>query len=225
MAWKITWVAIRGKSRKAVFLDLHLRGTGVFVGSLDGPTCGAALKEGWYAVLAVDDQAQYCRDQNRLAAAASIGAEALVCHLHEGSMYSSAAGWCDGREVWSVAHDAGKTLQTAGGLPACFAAIRDELAVAQALHDALPQTRPVPFARSSFPPDLLQVIAQSEPGRFPPFDRAISGLMRTNYMFDAPVALCEQLTGFRHDRLTGGIGDMPFEILEGAMRPAFRRRP
>lgn len=43
-----------------------------------------------------------------------------------------------------------------------------------------------------------------------------------NYVFDVPVALAEQLIGFRHDVTPPGRGDRPFEVLD-SIRSGWRR--
>lgn len=56
--------------------------------------------------------------------------EIVVCSLNDHVMVSSAEGWRDGVQLWSVEHDSDQGeehLEVSGLLPAGFAAIRDRL--------------------------------------------------------------------------------------------------
>ena len=64
----------------------------------------------------------------------SQGAEVVAFFTEDHVMFSKAAAWCDGREVWSVVHDVQKGLRhlkAEGQLPTEFASIRDRLLAEQ----------------------------------------------------------------------------------------------
>jgi hypothetical protein len=90
---------------------------------------GAGLPTGWYLI---------CHWRHEFTDAElqklSVGGEVVACFVEEHVMVSRAAGWKDGRELWSVTHDAEKDLShldVRGTPPPQFARIRDELTAKQ----------------------------------------------------------------------------------------------
>ncbi len=137
------------------------------------PFCGGRLPSGWYLV--IHGGHEFTIEE---AARLSRGCELVACFVDERVMVSRAAGWNDGREVWSVIHEAGEDplhLDVRGVPPAGFAAIRDRLTK-----------------------------QQEEDGS-------------CDFMFDIPVSLAAELTGYRHD-----VG--PGVALENFAKPSFFQR-
>ena len=68
--------------------------------------------------------------EKKMLARASAEAEVVCCFVEEHCMCSSAQGWRNGSEMWSVFHEAAtggiSHLETKGDLPAAFNGIRDQ---------------------------------------------------------------------------------------------------
>ena len=93
-------------------------------------------------------------------------------------MCSAASLWADGRQVWSVMHEARRKiehLETKGSLPPMFAPISERLRAEQAA--------------------------------------AGGNKAKVDHIFDIPVEMVAQLTGYRHDRVMPELGDRAFEVL------------
>jgi hypothetical protein len=124
MGFSLTWVAARGKSRDRVLADLELQGTDAWEELPESPITGAQIPGDWYAVIFNGDiTAIFAGDALRRL---STGAEVVVCTVEEHVMCSGAFGWKNGREVWSVRHDAqvdADGIAAAGKLPQQYAAI------------------------------------------------------------------------------------------------------
>jgi len=157
MGASLSWFAVRGKTPEAVLQDLGLRN----VGKEHRKTrfCGGALPSGWYLV--IHGRHEFTNDEVRRL---SLGCEVIACFVEEHVMFSSAAGWKDGEQMWSVAHDAQEGdghLEVQGKPPTGFAAICDCLTKQQ----------------------------QEDGG--------------ADFIFDIPIALAAELTGYRHDGRPG----------------------
>jgi hypothetical protein len=123
MGASLSWFAVRGKRPELVLQDFGLKSVGKEY--RDTPFCGGPLPNGWYLV--VHGRHEYT---NAEAQRLSRGCEVLACFVEEHVMVSRAAGWKDGKEVWSVTHDAGQDdlhLEIQGDPPDGFTAIRDRL--------------------------------------------------------------------------------------------------
>jgi hypothetical protein len=125
MGFSIAWVAVRGRFHSAVLAELGLRGTGQYEEFPESPLACACLPTGWFLVF---DNRCELPDPLPLARL-SAGAEVVTCFVEEHVMVSAAGGWRGGRQVWSIRHEAEKSishLAAAGELPPVFASIRDE---------------------------------------------------------------------------------------------------
>jgi len=114
----------------------------------------------------------------------SSAGELVYCYVEEHVMYSSAASWKDGKQIWSVIHDAQngiRHLDVSGDVPKVLAVIAEKLNAEQ---DAYSDKKP-----------------------------------EVDYIFDIPVELAKELTGFRHDQDMPGMLDDAFEVLEPIKDP------
>jgi hypothetical protein len=116
-----------------VLATLELRGTNTYEQIPESDLTGASLPSGWYLVTANNGFPTFAEDTTlrRL----SQTAEVVTCFVEEHVMCSAASLWADGRQVWSVLHDAGKGiehLKSKGNLPPMFAPISERLRAEQA---------------------------------------------------------------------------------------------
>lgn len=135
MGSSLSWVAVQGRQPEVVLAQFGLRATGRYQEAPEAPTVGVKLSGGWYIVVAnrCDFPFVHRRALRRLA----LASEVVMCTVEEHVMYSAAIGWADGREVWSVDHDARqgiRHLDACGALPPAFAEIRDRLEADQEAH-------------------------------------------------------------------------------------------
>ena len=133
MGFSLSWAAVRGGTPQSVQAVLGLQGTGAHEESPESPITGAELPGGWYMVASNRDGLRLTEDAV-LGRLSGVG-EVVTCFVEEHVMCSMAAGWRDGRRVWSVRHDAQSDpehLEVEGDLPAAFVAIRDRLRAEQA---------------------------------------------------------------------------------------------
>ena len=99
MGASLSWFAVRGKTPEAVLQDFGL--TSVGKEHRKTPFCGGPLPSGWYLV--IHGRHEYTgAEAQRL----SRGCDLIACFIEEHVMVSNASGWKDGREIWSVTHDA-----------------------------------------------------------------------------------------------------------------------
>ena len=123
MGASLSWFAVRGKTPEAVLQDFGLKNVGKEY--RETPFCGGMLPSGWYLV--IHGRHEFTNDEVRRL---SHGCEVIACFVEEHVMVSRAAGWKDGKPVWSVAHDAEQGdghLEVEGSPPAGFPPIRDRL--------------------------------------------------------------------------------------------------
>ncbi len=114
--------------------------------------------------------------------------EVVYCFVEEHVMVSAASGWKDSKSLWSVVHDG------QGGI--------NDLQVEGSL--------PASFASIRD----RQKVKQDEGEKL-----AIDGEeFAVDHMFDVPVDLAQELTGFRHDRDAPGIEGDAYEVLENAKK-------
>jgi hypothetical protein len=126
MGYSISWIAIRGKDRDVVCSEFHVEPTGEFEDVPESPVVGARLPTGWYLLFINDRSLPGSGVLGKL----STRAELVCCFVEEHVMCSSASGWQNGKEQWSVTRDAqqGLThLESTGDLPWAYAAIHDDL--------------------------------------------------------------------------------------------------
>lgn len=132
MAFSVTWVAARGKSRDRVFADLGLESTGNWEEAPESPIVGAQIPGGWYGVIFQSGDVDLSADGalQRLAT----GAEVVLFTADEQVKSSAAFGWKNGQEVWSVVRDAETApdeVVATGKLPRPYASVVKELRAQQ----------------------------------------------------------------------------------------------
>src|SRR5688572_23335796 len=103
MGYSISWAAVRGPTRLALYEELGLRGTGEREDFPEAGITGAELPGGWHLVVSNRDRLRFT-EAAVLARLSSIG-EVVMCFVEEHVMCSFAAYWRGGHEVWSVHHD------------------------------------------------------------------------------------------------------------------------
>jgi hypothetical protein len=127
MGFSLEWLAVKNGKRDSVLASLGLRGTGRREEIPESDLTGTSLPGGWYMI--VSNHGSPALMEKKMLARASAEAEVVCCFVEEHCMCSSAQGWRDGSEIWSVFHEAGtggiSHLETKGNLPAAFNAIRD----------------------------------------------------------------------------------------------------
>lgn len=125
MGWSLSWAALKGGDVQRVCSLLGLRQTGKQEGVAESKISGAVIPSGWYVVVFNRKEIK----DHTLEKLSQTG-EVISCFVEDHVMFSSAAGWKNGRQVWRVAHngeeDAVLHLDTSGELPAEFEAIRNE---------------------------------------------------------------------------------------------------
>ena len=128
MGFSISWVAVRGKPVSTLWEELGVRPTGERDEFPDFPIAGAELPGDWYLIFADHFDSPFLEEAalERL----SSGGEVVTCAVEEHVMFSEAARWQDGRQIWSIRHDAQegiKHLEANGELPPTFLSIRNRL--------------------------------------------------------------------------------------------------
>jgi hypothetical protein len=137
MGYRISWLAVQGGDKRAVYDRLGLAPTGETGLAFDHPTTGSQLPSGWTIVgfnemghrLVEDDEVK------RLSA----GWTVMACNLCETTMCSTATLWKDGEEVWSVFHfsnDGVDDLTAGGDFPPEFDTIEAHYRALQAKESA-----------------------------------------------------------------------------------------
>src|SRR5262245_46002965 len=117
MGFSLSWFAVKGKAPERVLAEMGLRPTGLTV-SWDHRErdVAATLPAGWYLISR--NRHEYT---DSLLRKLSQGAEIVAYYTEDHVMFSKAAAWRDGGEVWSVVHDEQKDLrhlEARGQLPA-----------------------------------------------------------------------------------------------------------
>jgi hypothetical protein len=127
MGYSLSWFAVRGKSPELVLSQLELHATGTREEIPESPIVAAELPDGWYLVLSNQDT-RFVEDASLRRISA--GCEVVSCFVEEHVMCSEARGWKDGKELWSVCHDAQvgiDNLEKMGALPSTFSSIHTRL--------------------------------------------------------------------------------------------------
>ena len=123
MGDSLSWFAVRGKTPEAVLRDFGLKNVGAAY--RDTPYCGGMLPSGWFLV--THGWHEFSTNEVR---SLSRDCEVIACFVEEHVMVSRAAGWKDGKQIWSVSHgadDSDDNLEVEGEPPAGFPMIRDRL--------------------------------------------------------------------------------------------------
>jgi hypothetical protein len=126
MGFSISWIAFKGLGKTEVLRRSGLRDAGCKEETPAPSFCLAELPAGWVILFANCFDYVTPRRLTLLSAAATV----LACKIEEHVMFSAAAGYLDGQEVWSVWHDAQRSiynLETEGALPPELQPIRQRL--------------------------------------------------------------------------------------------------
>jgi hypothetical protein len=200
MGYSLSWLAVSGKPQRAVYDELGFRPTGEREEIPEADLTGATLPNGW--CLIVSNRSGQVASDAAMERLSSSGCELVTCFVEEHVMFSSATGWKDGRKSWSIIHDAQRGIQhleTAGELPPAYGSIRDRLFARQAEENL----RKAGLRRPLFP---RKVLAIEEMG--------------CDYIFEIPIEVARELTGYQHDRDIPEMTGEPFEVLIGAVPKA-----
>jgi hypothetical protein len=131
MGFSLSWLATKDKSPQAVLHELGFQDTGKRQAFTDRDLSAVELPSGWYLIVAEHSE-RVAPDpiMERLTS----DSEAVTCFVEEHVMVSQAAGWKNGRRIWSVIHDSQfglDHLDAQGELPEKFVHICDSLASKQ----------------------------------------------------------------------------------------------
>ncbi|MCA9254335.1 MAG: hypothetical protein KDA33_01800 [Phycisphaerales bacterium] len=103
MGFRMSWIAIRGIPPDIALDSLSLERTGTRESTPESPIACASLPNNWFLIV-INDHIPSITGPDAVAAI-SIGGKAVVCHVNETTMDSSAAGYEDGDQTWSVVHN------------------------------------------------------------------------------------------------------------------------
>lgn len=121
-----SWLAVRSERADEVLGALSIVRTGEFEEAPESKICGIGLPSGWYLVLW--NRCDYA--EGLPLAELSRGGEVQTFSVEEHVMVCGTAHWSEGREQWSVWHDAQEGedhLDTGGTLPRELVDIRSTL--------------------------------------------------------------------------------------------------
>jgi hypothetical protein len=118
MGFTMSWLAVRGIDKNALYDRLGVVPTGEIGISLDHPITGQVLND-WTIVVFDELAHRFVGDDEvkRLSAGCTI----MACNLCETTMCSTANLWENGEMVWGVCHfieEGWEDLETTGDLPA-----------------------------------------------------------------------------------------------------------
>lgn len=127
MGFSLARLAVRPGGQKELLRSMSLRTTGAVEDIAESPLLAADLGEGWTLVLS---QGEQLPAGDTLCASLSVGSELVRCVVEEHVMFSGAWGWQDGKQIWSVVHDAQvalEHLELSGQAPHALETIREEV--------------------------------------------------------------------------------------------------
>jgi hypothetical protein len=181
MGLSLSWVATKTASPQEVLAAMELRPTGKKEDFPKSRLSAAQLSNGFYVV-------KFSRKELRQSKLKEFSRafDLLYGFVEEHVMCSTVASWHNGKEIWSVAHDAQEGvmhLVEKGSLPTGLAAIRDRLFTEQ-------KSR---------------------------------GQEDVDCIFDIPVELAAEITGYRYDQDIEGLGSYAFEVLEPVKQSMLER--
>jgi hypothetical protein len=166
LGYSISWVCFKGLDETEVLRRTGLRDTGVYDEANEAPFSLARLPTGWLILWSNDI---FYASAERLAELSN-KTMLIAGQAEEHVMYCGISAFDSGREIWSVEHDAQKSLydiEEKGRPPAEFAAIKGELIAEQ---KAWGDKKVEGFG------------------------------IGVDYIFEIPKRLCLALTGFSYDR-------------------------
>ena len=125
MGFSISWIGFHGITKSDVLLRTTLRDSGVVDEGLEAPFSIAEFPSGWIILLSKDFNYASPARVTRL----SSGCRVIACLIEEHVMFSAAAFFEHGHNLWSIVHDFERgfyDLETIGSLPVEFVAVRDQ---------------------------------------------------------------------------------------------------
>jgi hypothetical protein len=158
----VAWLAVETEDSPALFEAAQVEPNEGLDSHSQGSISGGRLKGGWFLLLGQGCDHRVVAPE--LLAALSQHFACVACSVEEHVMFSSAAYWKAGREIWSLTHDAQKgkyDLAVEGELPASFEELRRRVFQEQETED--------------------------------------TGQATVDYVFELPLLLAKELTGFKHD--------------------------
>jgi hypothetical protein len=162
VGYSIAWIAAQTVDQLSLFGQAQVRPTDEPDEYFESPISGSALDGGWF--LLVGQGCDHRLIDPSLLAALSARWPCVACSVEEHVMFSSAAFWRAGSQVWSALHDAQKgiyDLVASGQLPSSFAELRQS--------------------------------------KFQQQEREGGQAANVDLIFDVPLLLAKELTGFKHD--------------------------
>src|SRR5262245_58862117 len=180
MGYSLSWIAVKGRRPNSVREELSFRTTGKREEIPESEVSAVEMPGGWYLI--VSNHTEQVASDAAMQRLSSSGCELVTCFVEEHVMFSSATGWRDGRKSWSIIHDSQRGiehLETMGELPASYSSIRERLFAEQKEENI----RKAGMRRPLF---FRKVVSIEEMG--------------CDYIFNIPVEVAHELTGYRHDR-------------------------
>jgi hypothetical protein len=126
VGYSIAWIAVQTPDQASLFERAQVRPTDEVDECFESPVSGTALNGGWF--LLVGQGCDHRLIDRALLQSLSVRWPYVACSIEEHVMFSSAAFWHAGTEVWSASHDAQKgifNLAVSGELPGSFDQLRE----------------------------------------------------------------------------------------------------
>jgi hypothetical protein len=145
MGFRVLLIQVTGKNAATVQAEFGVEPTEEFEEISESPVTGVCLADGSY-LLYINDPDLIVANPATFAQL-SKSAALLACYVNETCMESLATGWTNGREEWSVHHDAQRGirhLELTGTVPAPLSQIRDDFVARQTLGDDVDSVFEVP---------------------------------------------------------------------------------
>ena len=136
MGESISWFAVNGLDKEAIYRRAHLIPTGA-TGDYAGGNGARQMRDGW--TLIVLDRVDHPLIASTELQELSSGCDLVACNVEEHVMASSSEAWRNGRRLWHVEHLASKDISdlgTFGHLPENFDQIEREYRQRQAAEDS-----------------------------------------------------------------------------------------
>jgi len=145
-------------------------------------------------------------------AALSAGTSVIGCQAEEHMMFSAAHCFSDSREAWSVYHDSQNglhDLSTRGAPPAALEPIQTRLTAQQGRGEGFMLKSISDTPHGKYVLDLLKGFRDTEH-----MSSAEDEWAPVDYLFDIPIELAAEVTGYRHDRSEFAWGQPHFTKVE-----------
>ncbi len=137
MGYAIAWLAVETEDPSALFQEARIEPSAEPDPYFEASISGCALEGGWFVL--VGQRCDHRLVDPEFLRSLSQRYSCVACAVEEHVMYSSAAYWKGGSEVWRLAHDAQKgkyELELRGELPEGFDELRQGIFEEQKKEDA-----------------------------------------------------------------------------------------